>query len=216
MNDATTEAAASESSSLIGGDAPADAAAQSAAPAADATASAEAKPGESQEQAGKPSDAKPEDKPTGAPEKYEDFKLPDTLKADEALMGEFGSLAKELNLPQEAAQKLVDLAGKMQSGTLEGVQAAIAAQAEKWADDSRGDKEYGGDSFAENLALGKKALDQFGTPELKTLLNDSKLGNHPEVLRFFIRAGKAISQDGFVPGRQGGARKSDAEVLYTH
>lgn len=146
-----------------------------------------------------------EEAKAGAPEKYEDFKLPEGFTADTPVMGKFAALAKELNLPQETAQKFVDLAGEMQAGTVEGVQAAINAQAEKWGEDSKADKEFGGDQFDANLAVAKTALDKFGTPELKTLLNQSKLGNHPEVLRAFVRIGKAISQDGFVPGRTGSA-----------
>jgi len=67
--------------------------------------------------------------------------------------------------------------------------------------------------LAESLGTAKKALDAFGTPELQTLLNESGLGNHPEIIRFMVRAGRAISQDTFVPaGRQAG--EGDARRLY--
>lgn len=154
-------------------------------------------------------------KNTGAPEKYEDFKLPEGMQADVPVMGEFTALAKELNLPQEAAQKLVDIGTRMQQGNAEHLMATIEAQGEKWGTDSKADKEFGGDKFDENLAVAKQALDKFGTPELKTLLVQSKLGNHPEVLRFFYRAGQAISQDGFTPGRQGAGAK-DARGMYAN
>ncbi|HSV48356.1 MAG TPA: protease [Ramlibacter sp.] len=163
----------------------------------------------------KPEDKKPDDKPAGAPEAYEAFTLPEGMSADAPLMGEFAALAKELNMPQEAAQKFVNLAGKMQAGSAEHLQAAIDAQAETWGNDSKADKEFGGDAFDENLAIAKTALDKFGTPELKNLLNQSKLGNHPEVLRFFVRAGKAISQDGFIPGRTGAAADT-AKRMYAN
>lgn len=147
-------------------------------------------------------------KPEGAPEAYADFTLPEGLAADTPVMGEFAALAKEANLPQETAQKFVDLAGKMQTQTVEGVQAALEAQGEKWGEDAKADKEFGGDAFDANLAIAKTALDAFGSPELKNLLNQSKLGNHPEVLRAFVKIGKAISQDGFIPGRSGTPAKS--------
>lgn len=163
----------------------------------------------------KPGD-KPQDKPAeGAPEKYENFTLPDGLKLDEAVMGEFSALAKELNLPQAAAQKLVDIGARMQQGTAEQMQAAMVAQAEKWGTESQVDKEFGGDKFSENLSVAKKALDQFGSPEFKAFLRDSKLGNHPEVIRFMFRAGQAISQDGFVPGRSGANASQDARSMYS-
>ena len=62
----------------------------------------------------------------------------------------------------------------------------------------------------------KKAFDQFGTPELKTFLNDTGLGNHPELVRWAFRVGGALSEDGIVKGRQGDGTSSDdlAAILY--
>ena len=83
------------------------------------------------------------------------------------------------------------------------------------------DKEFGGPALAENLSVAKKALDAFGTAELRTLLNESGLGNHPEIVRLFFRAGKAISEDRVVTGSTGQAKAgpksfSDlADVLYS-
>jgi hypothetical protein len=76
--------------------------------------------------------------------------------------------------------------------------------------------------LAENLSVAKKALDAFGSPELRVLLEQSGLGNNPEVIRFMFRAGKAISEDSFV-GRSTGAGKpmpkdfgGFASALYTN
>src|SRR5882762_10933205 len=49
--------------------------------------------------------------PAGAPEKYEDFKLPDGYKMDETASKEVTAMFKELNLSQDQAQKLVDYYG---------------------------------------------------------------------------------------------------------
>lgn len=141
-------------------------------------------------------------------------------------MGKFSDWAKTHNLSQDAAQAAVDLAAEMQTSSAQAIMTAqkaavtefyapIGGDPATWAAQARADKEIGGDKFNENLALAAQARDQFGTPELKKVLNVMKIGDHPEVLRFFVRAGKAISQDGFVPGRaSNGARKSDAEVIY--
>ena len=69
-----------------------------------------------------------------------------------------------------------------------------------WSESSRTDKEFGGDKLNENLAVAQKAMNAFGTPELRAVLNKTGLGNHPELIRAFVRAGKAISEDTFVPG----------------
>lgn len=149
-------------------------------------------------------------KPEGAPKSYE-FKAAEGTTFDDAVIGAFSEVAKDLNLSQEDAQKVLDkVAPVIQARQAEQITAAQTA----WAEQSKADKEFGGDKLQENLAVAKQALDTFGTPELRTLLNESGMGNHPEVIRFMVRAGKAISEDRFVSGGGGVATKSDARRLY--
>lgn len=144
------------------------------------------------------------------------------MKADEPFMGKFSAWAKANNLSQEAAQAAVDLAAEMQQGTATQIQASltefykdIGGLPQTWAEQAKADKEFGGEKFAENLAVAAAARDQFGSPALTALLNKMKVGDHPEIVRYFYRVGKAVSQDGFVPGRStNGQAKSDAEVFY--
>lgn len=145
------------------------------------------------------------EKPQGAPEAYE-FKAPEGRQFDPKVLEGFSEAAKELNLPQEAAQAMLD---KIAPALAAKQEEALANVREQWQNDSKADKEFGGDKLTENLALAKKAIDTFGTPELRTLLDETGLGNHPELIRAFVRAGKAISEDGFVPGRSGNVAQAD-------
>lgn len=140
------------------------------------------------------------DKLQGAPDKYE-FQAPEGSTLDANVIEQFSEVAKELNLPQEAAQKILD---KMAPAMAARQAEQIETIRNEWADNARADKEFGGDKLNENLGVAKKALEQFGSPELRTLLNESGLGNHPEVIRFMYRTGKAISEDRFVGGGNSG------------
>ncbi len=51
-------------------------------------------------------------KPAGAPEKYTDFKLPDGLTIKPEVLTEAQTLFKGMNLPQDAAQSLIDFHAK--------------------------------------------------------------------------------------------------------
>lgn len=149
----------------------------------------------------------------GAPEKYE-FQAPEGRVFDDAILDAYSEVAKELNMSQEDAQKVLDkVAPVMQARQQE----QIEAIREQWADATRSDKEIGGDKLDTSLATAKKALDAFGSPELKSLLNEAGLGNNPEVIRFMYRAGKAISEDRMVTGQQApGSDKSLADKLYSN
>ncbi len=142
---------------------------------------------------------KTEEVKSGAPEKYE-FKAPDGRNFDNEVMHAYSEVARELNLSQESAQKMLDRIGpKMAEQQIKDIQSVKTG----WLDSSRVDKEFGGDNINTNMSTAKRALDTFGTPELKNLLNETGLGNHPEVIRFFFRAGKSISEDTFVGATSG-------------
>lgn len=151
-----------------------------------------------------------EAKPQGAPEAYEFQPIEGAALAPE-MLERFSGVAKELNLSQDAAQKVLD----EMAPAIQAHQAAqIEAITKGWAEQSTGDKEFGGEKLQENLAVSKKALDTFGTPELRQLLNESGLGNHPEVIRFMYRAGKAIGEDKFLAGGPANQSKQSAVDMY--
>jgi hypothetical protein len=216
MTDAATTTEGNASQGAPGAtDAAAATAAGNAAATSDASNQQQAAQGQNTD-AAKPADGgqtpSDQDKPQGAPDKYE-FKLPDGVQLDDKGTTAFSEVAKELNLTQEAAQKVLDKMGPVIAGRH--VEALTQAKAQ-WVEGAKSDKEFGGDKLGENLAVAKKALDTFGTPELRTLLNESGLGNHPEIIRAFFRAGKAISEDKFVPAGTGSPKgvKAAADALY--
>lgn len=164
-------------------------------PPADTAPTQDAKPDDKPAEA-----AKPDDKPQGAPEAYADFTAPEGVTLNSETIDELKAFAKEKNLTQEEAQKLVDLGVKNAQGTVAQLDAHIAQTRIEWAEASRTDQEIGGDKLDENRAVAKRALETFGTPELVKFFDETKLGDHPEVLRAFFRVGKAISEDRLVTG----------------
>ena len=49
--------------------------------------------------------------------------------------------------------------------------------------------------------MANKFIDRFGNDNVREVLNDTGLGNHPEVVAMFINAGKHFSDDKFVAGK---------------
>ena len=212
-----------------GGAAPAPS--EPAAPAAEAPAPSgdPAKPEGDKQQPGAEGDKPQEDKPAdgdkpaekqddkeqkqeGAPEKYE-FKAGEGVELDTEALKDFEPVARDLNLTNEQAQKLVDAYPKILAGVQQRQAEAWQKTTEQWASDVKADKEIGGDRLTANLSAAQRALDLFGTPELKEYLNTTGLGNHPDLVKTFVKIGKAMSEDGMVDGSNQGQR-SAAEVLY--
>ena len=146
---------------------------------------------------------------SAVPESY-DLKMPEGVELDQAAAAEFTAIAKELKLDQAAAQKIADVGAKMAQRQVE----AHARLVESWVEQVKTDNEIGGDKLAENLGVARKALEAFGTPALRDVLNATGIGNHPEVIRAFYKVGKAISEDRFVSGAPKGGTDDPAKKLF--
>lgn len=155
----------------------------------------------------------------GAPERY-DFKAPEGTEFDPEILDSFSGAAKAANLTQEAAQKLIEtMAPAIAARQVDQVKAIQS----EWLEAAKTDKEFGGDKLQESLSVAKKAYDAFDpipqgetTTGLRKLLEETGMGNHPEIIRFLYRAGKAISEDKFVGGTAGSAKPDAVAVLYDH
>ncbi len=156
------------------------------------------------------------DEPQGAPEEYAEFTMPEGVEFDAELGGDIKAIAKELNLTQDQAQKLADLGLKHGQKAASTQVEQLAKARETWANEAKADKEFGGEKFGENMATAKKAVDAYASSALKDLLNQTGLGNHPEMIRLFHKVGQAISEDRFDGGRSAaqGSAQTAAERLY--
>lgn len=138
------------------------------------------------------------------PEEYADFTVPDGVELDkELLTTEFEPFARELGLTQEKAQKLVDMGSKIVERMTTQMHDAHAERVAGWLETAKADAELKAD-----IALGEKseaarALNTIATPELKAYLNETGLGNHPEMIRMFLRIAPSMREDGLERGGAG-------------
>lgn len=131
-----------------------------------------------------------------APEAYDLFDLPEGVEVSDAeMMAEFQGVAKALNLTQRQAQRLIDLyiqhQDRLQGRALEGWKQAN----DMWANQVKEDPELGGDGHARMVGYARAALKRFGSVELNDVLDHLGVGQHPEILRFFARVGRALAED---------------------
>lgn len=128
-----------------------------------------------------------------------EFKAPDGVELDAARVEKFTTIAKDLKLPADKAQALVDLATEVEVTRA----AQHEALKEQWAAEVMADKDLGGDKLDATKATAAKVFNLLPpeqATELKGLLNQSGFGNHPAFVRMFHAVGKALSDDSFVPG----------------
>lgn len=163
---------------------------------------------------GKTEKAAPEAKPADGADEPLEFKLPEGIPADDEMLAGFKDVAKEAGLKGPQAQKVVDLYVRAMRKEAESAKAEHEARIQTWADSLKTDAELGGKAYTQNVAHAQRGLAKFATPELRTLLNETGLGNHPELVRVFARVGKAMAEDSFSgAGPTAGSVTSDEALV---
>jgi hypothetical protein len=128
----------------------------------------------------------------GAPEAYEDLNFGEGAEINEKALGEFKELAKSMNLSQSGVQKLADFQSSLMKEQSEQVTASYDKMSNDWKAETI--KQLGPE-YQKDIAIAGKAIDRLGSPELRDLLNNSKLGNNPDMVQFLVKVGKSISED---------------------
>lgn len=140
--------------------------------------------------------------------------LPEGMTVDEQLFGTVKDIGSKHNIPKEAMQEFVDAYAKRVAEADTAVQNQWAEVEKGWKETAKKDKEIGGEKFDLNVEKAKRALSSFGTPELKEALEQSRMGNHPEVIRVFARIGEKISEGGAFDRGSTSGQRTRSDVLF--
>lgn len=147
------------------------------------------KPG-GEEQSAEP--AKPAE--SVVPEKY-DFKVPEGMTLNTDALAKFEPIAREFGLDQLKADKLVGLYAEVKQAEAQAAVEAHEVQVAEWRTACETDKELGGAKLPESVKAAQSFIARYGSGELKAILETSGLGNHPELFKLFVAAGKAMAED---------------------
>lgn len=168
----------------------------------------------------------PKETPAGAPEKYEEFKLPDGYKLDAEVNTTVQALFKEMNLSQDQAQKLVDFYAKS------GLEASTAPY-KAWADLQKSWSTEITDRFGTKAETMRTDINGAITAALppklanafRTALDLTGAGTNPDIVEALsIFTAPFVEGKPVVPGRPspkgqespGGQQVTMADAIYSH
>ena len=151
-----------------------------------------------------------------AQQAYGEFKLPEGVAVDADSLKPATELFAETGLSQDQAQKFIDLAMARETAAAhKSVQAFVDLQ-NQWVSEIKADPDIGGDRLKSSLASANRAIDRLNVPGLREALNFTGAGNHPAIVKAFVRLGQMIAEDRFRPGHLARPQvpRSPAEVIY--
>lgn len=191
-------------------------------PAPDADADPEGGDPKSPEEGGD-NDEDPAASLLGAPEKYE-FDLGEGMAFDQDAFDAIEPVLRDMDLSQEAASKIIGGYAEKVLPVLQQRAETQAAEAGQqliadWAKETLADKELGGARLEESKSLAARAISRFlpddaEGQQFRAFLNESGLGNHPQMMRILSRIGREIGEAKTDPGTGGGRPLTSEEKFY--
>ena len=144
-----------------------------------------------------------------------DLKKPDGSPLDPAVAEKIVSFAKEQGLSSAQAQKIYDREVAAEAARVAEEANQYNERKSQWVDTVKNDKEYGGDNFKKTASDVHAVIKKFARPEFVKTLDETGLGNHPELVYFVANIAKSMAPDQFVQGgSQPSEKRSAIDVLY--
>lgn len=156
----------------------------------------------------------------GVPDQYT-FDAPEGVEVNEEALESFKETAKELGLTQKQFQDLVNYDMERSQAAQQEAVDGWNERVSGWREAARKDPEFGGENYDANVKTAMQAVNRFGDKDLKALLKSPSednpeglaIGNHPAMLRFLNRIGKALGDPNFVAGEDAaGGDDADARL----
>lgn len=151
----------------------------------------------------------PEDKPVGEtadgaseplfgpPATAYSLSMPEGLQMSAEIVKEFEPVVRELNLSNAGANKLLPLAATFRDRLHKGNVEEHGRIAAGWAREARADPDIGRGNWAETSTLMSHALKAGAADrEFLDLIEQSKIGNHPAMIRFLRNVGRNLRKAG--------------------
>ena len=147
------------------------------------------------------------------------LKMPEGSILDTKAVERTTTLATSLGLSPDHAQKALEFASAEVAAYRQSLDANAKQIREKdWPAALMADPEVGGSNLSQTMLDASAARKVGFSPAFDTMLNETGLGNHPEMVKFAAKFGRMLRGDtSFVPGNGTHAQatpKSAAQILY--
>lgn len=147
--------------------------------------------------------------PPAVPDKYE-LKIPEGSYLDQKALERIESYAKTNKLSQAQASEFLN-------NQDQDVRAIMEERKSQWLEETKSDREIGGQNLQKSVDTARQFLDRHMAPELRQDLDRTGYGNNRHFMKFVLDMAKRSANDQVVmPGQQGSAasEKSMADLFY--
>lgn len=139
----------------------------------------------------------------GAPEEYK-FEFSEDAKVDPEAIEGFSKVAKELDIPQETAQKLaehgVEVVKKAADSVVSNLNKEFNNLRNEWKSELSQDPEFGGAKQAETITRAQRVLDEVFPPRFKSFLSQG-IGDNADLIIGLAKIDKMLGENRVPDGK---------------
>ena len=131
--------------------------------------------------------------------------LPEGVVKDEKMENYFRKSMHEAGLTQKQADQLYNSQINYMGEFVKHGKTQQESTEKEWDKSLRQDF---GLAYTEQMEAANQAIEQFGSDDLRTYFNQSRIGNHPEMIKFAAKVGTMVMESGGMGkgGRKGGSQ----------
>lgn len=145
---------------------------------------------------------------------FADIKLPEGLEVPEEASTKFMELMSKDMTPRERAQALIDLQADVAKQASEKGSAEWVKLQQTWAGEVEADPEIGGANLEQSKSLIGGLLEQFSVEGAREAFDLTGAGNHPAIVKFFVKVAKAMGEGVLVTGQPTASPKTQAQTMF--
>lgn len=143
---------------------------------------------------------------------YAEVTLSENSLISPAMLEAFKQHAAQIKLPAQSVQQWIRLEETRLQQIAQEEHENRQEQQRAWAQQTQA---QWGNTWQEEVSGAVRAADAFGGPELRQLLEETGLGNHPAIIRTFAEVAKRMSEDKSVRGvASASTDKTFTQALY--
>jgi len=147
------------------------------------------------------------------PASYE-LTLPDGSELDENFVANIAEYAKENGLTQDQAQAQLTREAEAEDSFLKSHVDNIAEIRKGWQKEASEHPAYGGDKWETTKAQLNSMMNEHFNDKARQILNDSGLGDNPDIIEGFHRIALLDAEDKLEQGRKSVEPKSRKDTMY--
>ena len=144
--------------------------------------------------------------PEGEGYKFDETSIPEGFQKNEDMEKFFRKSMHDAGLSQKQADKMYKAYNEFQGQYSQKESTNLEEQEKQWDTELRQDF---GLAYTDQVEAAKAAVDTFGSDSLKEYLDTSRLGNHPEMIKYAAKIGAQLLEK----GTQGKAGRKGTSIL---